>query len=101
MNRDDEGLRQQICSWCWEELAVLIRDGEAVCEDCFYEITTWALVFGPLLEDLRQSLEPHLLDWLKAHLDHDEEILESVLLEYGNSLFKNEMKHLIKEAVRH
>jgi hypothetical protein len=57
-------MKPHMCSWCWEEPAVLSCDDEAFCEDCDIEVRQWQESVDALTDDLKQSLEQPLKQWL-------------------------------------
>jgi hypothetical protein len=81
-------LKQQACFWCWEEVATLMRDGDAYCEDCYHESITWMAGVDRLTQDLTQTLEPILKRWVQKHLTAgvEAEQLEAVFYDYGITL---------------
>lgn len=87
-SQDNSVLKQQECSWCWEERAVLMRDGEAFCEDCYHESIILIEAIDRLTQDLKQTLEPPLKRWIEKHLTAgvDEGHLEETLGDYGMEL---------------
>ena len=93
-------MKQQMCSWCWEEPAVLVRDGEAYCEDCDLEIRQWQEGVSVLTEDLKHTLEQPLKQWLDKHHDKDPEMLECALASYGQELDNKEARNLTKKALQ-
>jgi hypothetical protein len=93
------GMKPQMCSWCWEEVAVLTRDGEAFCEDCDLEVRQWQEGVSVLTDDLKHTLEQPLKQWLSKHQDKDEELLECVLAYYGQALDNHEARSLISKTV--
>jgi hypothetical protein len=93
-------MKQQMCSWCWEEPAVLSRDDEAFCEDCDIEVRQWQESINTLTDDLKQSLEQPLKQWLSKHQDKEAELLECVLASYGQELDNKEARSLTKKALQ-
>lgn len=89
-NQDDSVLKQQECSWCWEEIAVLMCDGEAFCEDCDHEIRELKQDVATLTEDARQALEPTLKAWVDKHEEKDADLLEDVLISLVKRVSKSD-----------
>jgi predicted amidophosphoribosyltransferase len=88
-------MKQQLCSYCWEEIAVLSREGLAWCENCLQEHAR----SEALAQDLRQALAQPIKDWITRHLDEEEEILQSALEGYFSDLAEDDVKSLL-EMVR-
>jgi predicted esterase YcpF (UPF0227 family) len=88
-------MNQQLCSYCWEETAVLSREELAWCENCLQEHAR----SEALVQDLRQALAQPIKDWIAEHLDEEEEILQSALEGYFSDLVESDVKRLL-EAVR-
>jgi hypothetical protein len=99
MTTDDE-VRQQLCGFCMEDIAVSLHDGKALCCDCHHEVAKGSDEIDCLSENLSCTLEPHILEWLGVNANHRAEVLEIAISHYGAALSNDLASEIVKAFIQ-
>jgi predicted amidophosphoribosyltransferase len=84
------------CDICNAKRNLTAYDGGLYCPKCLAEMQE----HNARIEDLQQSLEPHLKAWLELHKDLPAMTLEDVFCAIGDKLVQGKYaKALIKEVL--